>query len=239
LLGRATIQAQPRIAFGDGTKVNVLNSVAPANVGIEAELDVVVKNISVRDVRIRLEEIERTLSDTSYSVQVCLKAFGGDGACIPTPPGYVSELKTIAPNQTLEQFKILLVHRQKSGTGQVKYRIVSEDLSDTLMLTANFTIEGQSTQWSPRAFHPVHGFSSVGPIPAADVLKLEFTLPPGTKSAVVEVYDLMGRIALRTPAPHGETRMDVNVRNLNPGVYFVHLTADGKTVGVKRFSVKR
>ncbi len=232
------LYAQPRIAFGDGSNNQVLNKNALKTQGIEADMDVEVKNISSRDVRIRLEEMERTLSDTSFGVQVCLKAFNGDGACIPTPVGYVSELKSIAPNQTLEQFKVILVHKQKAGTGQIKYRIVTEDLSDTLILTANFTIESPASL-APRSAAPVYGFQSVGPNPASDVLKLEYALPQGAKNAAVEIYDLMGRLAHKSTLSPRDNHIELSVRNLNPGIHFVNLTADGKTIAVKRFSVGR
>lgn len=238
LLSSLGLYAQPRIVFSDGTNAQTMTKTALRTQGIEVDMDVEVKNISSRDVRIRLEEFERTLSDTSFGVQVCLKAFNGDGACIPTPVGYVSELKSIEPNKILEQFKVILVHKQKAGTGQVKYRIVSEDLSDTLLLTANFTVENPVSV-IPRSSSPVYGFNSVGPNPATDVLKLDYAIPAGVKNAAVEVYDLMGRLAHKLSVPAGENQFELSVRGLNPGMYFLNLTADGKTLAVKRFSVKR
>ncbi|MDW8333988.1 MAG: T9SS type A sorting domain-containing protein [Bacteroidia bacterium] len=238
LAGVLKLHAQARIAFGDGTKVQTLSKTVLRTEGIETELDVEVKNISPRDVRIRLEEIERTVSDSLYSFQVCLKSYDGDAACIPTPRGYVSEYKSIAPGALLEQFKVGLIHRQRSGSAVIRYRIVSESLEDTLTLTAQFTVENPTATLSTFS-SPVYGIRAVGPNPAFETLSVEYALPPGVKNAVLEIYDLMGRAALKLPLSASETRIGLSVRHLNPGVYFLNLKADDKIIAVKRFSVGR
>jgi len=74
---------------------------------------------------------------------------------------------------------------------------------------------------------------SIFPNPTSEQLVIS-GLPKSSKSNLVEVIDAVGK-RLFTTENSGELKeIQLNVKSLNPGVYFIHIR-NGASIGVKRF----
>ena len=86
---------------------------------------------------------------------------------------------------------------------------------------------------------------SIEPIPAAFALKLypnpfnteaivEYSLPEGSKNAVLVICDILGRQQRSYPMNSKVGEMSISSANLSPGVYLYSLVADGKVLVTNR-----
>jgi len=76
------------------------------------------------------------------------------------------------------------------------------------------------------------------PIPANDVLNIEYFFASGSQSPTeLAIFDLAGRVLLQKTIPHGELNKTVNVFDLPEGMYVLVLKQGEETMNEK-FIVK-
>jgi hypothetical protein len=77
------------------------------------------------------------------------------------------------------------------------------------------------------------------PNPAANFTSFDYHIPGNINNAVLIVRDLTGRIVMEVPVSKDQNRMQLNVSNLNNGVFLYSLFLDGKPVLTKKLIVSR
>ncbi len=78
----------------------------------------------------------------------------------------------------------------------------------------------------------------VYPNPVADNLTIRYAVEGANSPAVVEVYDVLGQIMISRTVNSRKGQINLNVTELNAGVYFCSIKVDDKAVKTKRVIVK-
>ena len=82
-------------------------------------------------------------------------------------------------------------------------------------------------------------FSNAYPNPANNTISFDYNMPYDVNSASVAIYNMMGQEVVRQNLNLGGSRADINVSDLNEGVYFYSLIVNNQTVKTNKFVVSR
>ncbi|MBR0323950.1 MAG: T9SS type A sorting domain-containing protein [Bacteroidales bacterium] len=82
-------------------------------------------------------------------------------------------------------------------------------------------------------------FSNAYPNPANNTVSFDYNMPYDVNSASVAIYNMMGQEVVRQNLNLGGSRADINVSDLNEGVYFYSLIVNNQTVKTNKFVVSR
>ncbi len=88
-------------------------------------------------------------------------------------------------------------------------------------------------------FNSVDVFSNAYPNPASSTVSFDYNMPYDANSASIAIYNMMGQEVVRQNISIGGSRADINVSDLNEGVYFYSLIVNNKTVKTNKFVVSR
>ena len=88
-------------------------------------------------------------------------------------------------------------------------------------------------------FNSVDVFSNAYPNPASSTVSFDYNMPYDVNSASIAIYNMMGQEVVRQNLSIGGSRADINVSDLNEGVYFYSLIVNNKTVKTNKFVVSR
>ena len=86
-------------------------------------------------------------------------------------------------------------------------------------------------------FNSVDVFSNAYPNPASSVVSFDYNMPFNVNSASVAIFNMMGQEVVRQNLNLGGSRVDLNVSDLNEGVYFYSLIVNNETVKTNKFVV--
>lgn len=81
-------------------------------------------------------------------------------------------------------------------------------------------------------------FSNAYPNPANNTVSFDYEMQ-NANSAAVAIYNMMGQEVVRQDLNLGGSRVDINVSDLNEGVYFYSLIVNNQTVKTNKFVVSR
>ena len=104
--------------------------------------------------------------------------------------------------------------------------------------TFNVNFKYESTE-SIADFNSVDVFSNAYPNPANSTVSFDYNMPFNVNSASVAIYNMMGQEVVRQDLNLGGSRADINVSDLNEGVYFYSLIVNNQTVKTNKFVVSR
>ena len=88
-------------------------------------------------------------------------------------------------------------------------------------------------------YNSVDVFSNAYPNPANNTVSFDYNMPYDVNSASVAIYNMMGQEVVRQDLNLGGSRADINVSDLNEGVYFYSLIVNNQTVKTNKFVVSR
>ena len=88
-------------------------------------------------------------------------------------------------------------------------------------------------------YNSVDVFSNAYPNPANNTVSFDYNMPYDVNSASVAIYNMMGQEVVRQNLNLGGSRADINVSDLNEGVYFYSLIVNNQTVKTNKFVVSR
>ena len=123
-----------------------------------------------------------------------------------------------------------------SGTViKVVYTLFDErNPEEKYTFTVNFKYEATE---SIADFNSVDVFSNAYPNPANSTVSFDYNMPFNVNSASVAIYNMMGQEVVRQDLNLGGSRADINVSDLNEGVYFYSLIVNNQTVKTNKFVV--
>ena len=104
------------------------------------------------------------------------------------------------------------------------------------VFTVNFKYQ---TEESIVDYNSVEVFSNAYPNPANNTVSFDYNMPYDANSASVAIYNMMGQEVVRQDLNLGGSRADINVSDLNEGVYFYSLIVNNQTVKTNKFVVSR
>ena len=88
-------------------------------------------------------------------------------------------------------------------------------------------------------FNSADVFSNAYPNPANNTVSFDYNMPFNVNSASVAIFNMMGQEVVRQELNLGGSRVDLNVSDLNEGVYFYSLIVNNETVKTNKFVVSR
>lgn len=189
----------------------------------------VVKNISGLPVEVALKRIDGNYNELTDSNAICW------GLCFTTnisqnPPSFN---RTLQPGAT--DTAILHVYPDRDGytrSGPIQYVLFDYyNPSDSVAFTVNYQVNGVPLSQKEVAKPEL----SVYPNPADDFLRVQYEV---TKDASFELINLVGAKVYSTRLDAQSTEMELDLSNLNPGVYFYTLKSEGKVVISRKLVIR-
>lgn len=178
---------------------------------------------------------------------------GGLGGSAPTDPGAYANNTLVSvpisvPEYIVDCYELFLVDSYgdgfvDGGGGYVKLTdpagnvIYEQDLSSTPFSTAQTLIDAEP---EPNAVQELVGLNNVQmfPNPVSDQLNVQFNLLENT-SMQVSIFNVLGQQVSTVANQNfnqGSHRLDVNVANMNSGIYYLRFSNDGQLT-TKKFTV--
>ena len=119
------------------------------------------------------------------------------------------------------------------STAKVTYTFYDERNQDVkYSFVVNF-------KYQPDAVEEINTiFSNAYPNPANNTVSFDYEMQ-NANSAAVAIYNMMGQEVVRQDLNLGGSRVDINVSDLNEGVYFYSLIVNNQTVKTNKFVVSR
>ena len=102
-----------------------------------------------------------------------------------------------------------------------------------------FNVNYKYSLESVNDFNSVEVFSNAYPNPASNTVSFDYNMPFDVNSASVAIYNMMGQEVVRQNLNLGGSRADINISDLNEGVYFYSLIVNNETVKTNKFVVSR
>ena len=106
---------------------------------------------------------------------------------------------------------------------------------DKYTFNVNFTYQPDAIA----DFNAANVFSNAYPNPANNVVSFDYNMPFDVNSASVAIYNMMGQEVVRQDLNLGTSRVDINVSDLNEGVYFYSVIVNNQAVKTNKFVVSR
>ncbi len=187
------------------------------------------ENISGQEINYRVQLTEKNLSQGA-TVQMCFS-----GSCLETD---LSDVKTLQAGEVMRDFDLTYLY-PTLDVSRVKVSFVSADNDEVLQsfdVTYSETLEQVSV---PKVEKNVGLSLSASPIPAASYTNIRYSIPTQYKNANIVIRNPLGTVVAKYTVPTGKNgKVNVNVSNLNSGMYFYSIVADGKTLSTKKLIVK-
>ena len=119
------------------------------------------------------------------------------------------------------------------STAKVTYTFYDERNQDVkYSFVVNF-------KYQPDAVEEINTiFSNAYPNPANNTVSFDYEMQ-NANSAAVAIYNMMGQEVVRQDLNLGGSRVDINVSDLNEGIYFYSLIVNNQTVKTNKFVVSR
>lgn len=226
-LGIITIQAQNFTFSNNG--VAFTNEL---NVSLNGRGDTAVfvhfTNVTQNEIKYKVQLVKMQMSEEANA----LMCFEGTGCLSDT----ITSERTIAAGETFEGFDLL-------------YQYSSLDLSivkvNFLNSTTGEVLQSFNANFAEQFSNPVILEKSIPlslsayPNPATNYSTIKYSIPSRYSNAKIVVRNTLGAVIKTMIVKGGTTgRVSVNASDLNNGVYFYSIIADGTTLSTKKLVVK-
>ncbi len=187
------------------------------------------ENISGQDISYRVQLTNKDLAQGA-TVQMCFS-----GSCLETD---LSDVQTLQAGEVMRHFDLSYIY-PTMDVSRLRVNFVAADNDEVLQsfdVTYSETLEQVSV---PKVEKNVGLSLSASPIPASSYTNIRYSIPAQYKNANIVVRNPLGTIVAKYGVPTGKNgKVNVNVSNLNSGMYFYSIVADGKTLSTKKLIVK-
>jgi len=160
------------------------------------------------------------------------------GLCFP-PHVYVSPTAiTLAAGET-DTLNFLGEYYSQgiTGTSRIAYTFYDENNpSDSIRIIVDYAynVSGLAESFARGEFR----FSNAYPNPAQSIITFDYILPYG-KQAELRLLNLLGSAVRSIPVEGGNGSLQLNVSDLNEGVYFYSLWVRGEAISTRKLIVRR
>ena len=213
-----------------GTTINIVSDLNPS---MEMQFDIHVINTTDADINVVAQMEDLTGIGMTY---LCW------GNCFM--PGVLEAQNTVtAGGEGVFNGHVMFVDANSGevlpvGTEiKMAYTFFDErNPEEKYVFTVNFKYESEE---SIVDYNSVEVFSNAYPNPANNTVSFDYNMPYDANSASVAIYNMMGQEVVRQDLNLGGSRADINVSDLNEGVYFYSLIVNNQTVKTNKFVVSR
>jgi hypothetical protein len=186
-----------------------------------------VKNISdeIVAVRVRKEEVSIVEGSINYFCwDLCFE-----------PPVFSSGLMTLEPEETNSAFIAYLQPHGNNGMSTMRYCFTNNVNTDEHCIDITFNV----TPVSVEKVNPYKSFlSNVYPNPAVNSVNINYNLPAGAKEGTIVVYNAIGIRVKEISLNKTSGVANIDVADLQSGIYNAALVINGKLDAAKRFVIK-
>jgi hypothetical protein len=214
--------------------VNLQNekTVKITDVNDYVEVKAFVKNVSSSPLNVKVMETGRAVASEKVRINYCW-----GGLCVPSVKDMESEAEQIGVNAESE-LKVDLYPENTTGANQVSYRIFPVGSLEALDVTFKINVTSGSTSIT-RLVNNATGatLSQPYPNPSSSLSTLNYHIPGNYKKAFLVIFDMFGKEVARIELERANDAVSINVKKLNPGLYFCSLEVDNKLVSSQRLLV--
>lgn len=180
------------------------------------EIPVYVKNLTGSDLDVMVKKYELELVSGA-------EAYFCWDICYPNTANISAAAITTSANDTIKDFSADLKTANVSGLNKVMYTFFKDKSpSDSASVTVYYQVGAVGIQNINEVKHSI----SCYPNPVNDNLFFEFNLEPNSKGEII-IFDLTGRKVKQESITSSENNSQMNISDLNPGIYLWTVEVNG------------
>jgi hypothetical protein len=180
------------------------------------EVPVLVKNLTGSDLEVMVKKYELDLVSGT-------EAYFCWDICYPNTASVSTDFITASANDTIKDFSGDYKTEGKTGISKVMYTFFkNKEETDSASVTIEYNIVGVGINDINEIKHSI----SCYPNPVSDNLFFEYNLEPSSKGEIL-IFDLTGRKVKQERIASSENNSQMNVSDLNPGIYLWTIEVNG------------
>ena len=196
---------------------------------LDKEVKIWVKNPTTNNKYVKVSRVENNLGNPNHETYFCWDV------CYSASVNNSTHALEIAPNDSVDSFKLYFVPNGYAGITSVKMRFF-DDPNNADYVEHTFVFDAVSTgiedDLASKTLAPPY------PNPATNYTTVNYQLYQAGTRQFVKMYNVIGR-ELYSQAVYGNTgNVAINTENLNAGIYFINLLVDGKVVSSRKLVVQ-
>lgn len=215
-------------ALADGTPINgVVNITTDENASYSADF-IHITNTSSNSISFKVQLIKQHMA-SGATIQMCF-----DGNCLEDT---ISPIITINAGETYSKFDLLYSY-DNTNESDVLVHFVDTANSIAEVFTG-FEVKYNGEVALPAVERVIPLSLSAYPNPATSYSIIKYSVPTKYNSAKVVVRNMLGSVVKTINVKGGTTgKINLNTTDLNNGVYFYSIIADGSVLSAKKLVVK-
>lgn len=186
------------------------------------------KNTLATPMQCVLGEVSRDFKDSDF-ISVCW-----DVCYTEDKPGRIYPKISVDAEAICNNLVCHFIPGPSLGVRRASYLVTNDLNTDTLIADFTFFVTPTGVKKSVRVSS--NSFSAY-PNPASASTTVQYAFAGQTKDANITLYNMLGREMLTMPVEDNNGTVQLNLKNLTPGVYFYALEVNGKKVATKRLVV--
>lgn len=195
-----------------------------------------VKNKSNQSVGIAVDYVKSSITP-GHSLVVCWGALCFPDHTTPFPSRSIGAGQTTDKTKG-EHFDVKLTPNNVVGESRVTYRF-KDVLDSTSFIDQEFVFNVRPTgifSYARLANNSAF-LSSAYPSPTSSTATFNYALPSHIQNPTLKVYDMMGKVIQSQVLDDSAGEVEINVRNLQDGIYFYSLSHQGQVLATKKLIV--
>jgi hypothetical protein len=214
-------------SYADGTPItdSVLHIPVDENASYSADF-IHITNTSSSAITFKVQLIKQSMSNGS-TIQMCF-----NGNCLEDT---ISPILTINAGETYTAFDLLYSY-DNTDESIVLVHLVDTTISNVI---AGLKVKYNGDFAIPAVERVIPLSLSAYPNPATSYSTIKYSVPTKYNSAKVVVRNMLGSVVKTINVKGGTTgKINLNTTDLNNGVYFYSIIADGSVLSAKKLVVK-
>ncbi|MDH5597561.1 MAG: T9SS type A sorting domain-containing protein [Cyclobacteriaceae bacterium] len=192
-----------------------------------------ITNISDQPINIQVKRIEKNIGSSQKTW------FCWNNECYDEEVRQLPLSKRIEPGQTITSFKSVLTAGLLEGYSQLKYIIFNkENPSETVEVTANYTVEGTDTEAFIYSSEDVV-INDLYPNPITEFAIIKYSIKNKDAEVKIVIHSVLGSIMGEYNLQPLESEIKIQAEEFNPGIYFYTLYIDNDGVMTRKLIVRK
>ncbi len=219
--------------WGQNFEVVDNNITHKGSIGQQIKAPVKIRNLTDKPIQIVVRRLDKVIGTSQQNY------FCWDGECYDPSVDELPLSKRVAPGETSVKFESVLEAGLVAGISSVKYLIYDrDDPAYAVEYEVNYTVNedrGKNAIFNSEDLR----INEVYPNPVREYAVIDYNIHNEEIEAKIMLHNVLGSVVGEYELSYLETKLKINTRELNPGVYFYTLYLDNDGVITKKLIVRK
>ena len=209
------------------------NTTHIGTIGERIKAPIQIKNLTSEPVQIMVKRLDKVIG-TSQANYFCW-----DGECYDKNVDELPLSKRIAPGETTTKLESILETGLVAGISSVKYLIYDRDNpAEAFEYEVNYTVNEERSKNAIFSSEDMH-INEVYPNPVTEFAIIDYNITNKEVDAKIMLFNVLGSVVGEYNLSFLESKLKIDTKDLNPGVYFYTLYLDNDGIITKKLIIRK